>query len=80
MTATQLRLNSELFGALQAIAEDEDLMRKAVRSIKRIASQKRTKTDENLLSPAELDQILCEGDEEIAKGNFTPIAIEDLWK
>ena len=36
-----MQLNSELFGALQVISEDEGLMKKAVRSLKRIASQKK---------------------------------------
>jgi hypothetical protein len=32
------------------------------------------------MTSAELDKIIKEGEEEIAKGNLTPIAIEDLWK
>lgn len=81
MTATQMQLNAELFGALQVISEDESLMRKAVKSLKRIAASKRVKEeDEYLMTSAELDKIIKEGEEEIAKGNLTPIAIEDLWK
>ena len=81
MTATQMQLNAELFGALQVISEDESLMRKAVKSLKRMAASKRVKEeDEYLMTSAELDKIIKEGDEEIAKGNLTPIAIEDLWK
>ena len=38
MTALQMQLNAELFGALQAISSDEGLMKKAVRSLKRIAA------------------------------------------
>ena len=81
MTATQMQLNAELFGALQVISEDENLMRKAVKSLKRMAASKRVKEeDEYLMTSAELDKIIKEGEEEIAKGNLTPIAIEDLWK
>ena len=81
MTTAQLQLNSELFGALQVISEDEGLMKKAVRSLKRLAKIKTTKAEEdNLMSSAEFDRILREGDEEIARGNLKPIAIEDLWK
>ena len=81
MTATQMQLNAELFGALQVISEDESLMRKAVKSLKRMAASKRVKEeDEYLMTSAELDKIIKEGEEEIAKGNLTPIAIEDLWK
>ena len=78
MTALQMQLNSELFGALQTISSDEGLMKKAVRSLKRLAAQK-TKSEETM-SMAELEDIVRQGDEEIAKGNFEPIAIDDLWK
>ncbi len=81
MTAMQLQLNADLFGALQVISGDEGLMKKAVKSLKRLATMKIAKdAEENLMSSAELDRILREGDEEIAKGNLKPIAIEDLWK
>ena len=78
MTVLQMQLNSELFGALQTISSDEGLMKKAVRSLKRIAAQK-AKTEDSL-SMAELEDIVRQGDEEIAKGNFQPVAIDDLWK
>ena len=81
MTAMQLQLNSDLFGALQVISGDEGLMKKAVKSLKRLATLNIAKdAEKNLMSSAELDRILREGDEEIAKGNLKPIAIEDLWK
>ncbi len=79
MTAMQMQLNAELFGALQTISGDEDLMKKAVRSLKRIASQKKAE-DSNVLSMAELEEIVRQGEEDIAEGNFQPIAIDDLWK
>lgn len=79
MTAVQMQLNAELFGALQTIAGDEGLMKKAVRSLKRIASQKQTKED-NVMSMAELEEIVRQGEQDIAEGNFQPIAIDDLWK
>ena len=79
MTALHVRLNSELFEALQVISKDEDLMRKAVRSLKRIASQKQAE-DANVMSMAELENIVCQGEKEIAEGNFKSVAIDDLWK
>jgi len=79
MTSLQTQLNTELFGALQVISEDEGLMKKAVRSLKRIASQKKAK-DANAMSMAELENIVREGEKDIAEGNFQPIAIDDLWK
>ena len=79
MTALQMQLNSELFGALQIISEDEGLMKKAVRSLKRIASQKKA-VDANSMSMAELEDIILQGDKDIAEGKFQSIAIDDLWK
>ena len=79
MTAVQMQLNAELFGALQTISGDEGLMKKAVRSLKRIASQKQAK-DADVMSLAELENIVSQGEKDIAEGNFQPIAIEDLWK
>ena len=78
MTLLQMQLHSELFGALQTIASDEGLMKKAVRSLKRIAAQKAKK--EEALSMAELEEVVRQGEEDIAKGNFQPVAIDDLWK
>jgi hypothetical protein len=79
MTALQMQLNSELFGALQTISGDEGLMKKAVRSLKRIASQKQAK-EENLMSMAELEEIVRQGEKDIADGNFQAVSIDDLWK
>jgi hypothetical protein len=79
MTALQMQLNSELFGALQIISEDEGLMKKAVRSLKRIASQKKA-VDANTMSMAELEDIVLQGDKEIAEGNLQSVSIDDLWK
>ena len=61
------------------ISEDEGLMKKAVRSLKRIASQKQAK-EADVMSMSELENIVREGDKDIAEGNFHPIAIDDLWK
>lgn len=81
MKTMQLQLNAELFGALQVIAEDEGLMKKAVKSLKRLAAKKKAMDEaEYVMSDAELDKIIKEGDAEIAAGNLKPIAIEDLWK
>ena len=79
MTAVQMQLNTELFGALQVISGDEALMKKAIKSLKRIASQKKSK-DENVKSMAELEDIVRQGEKDIAEGNFKPIAIDNLWK
>ena len=79
MTTVQMQLNAELFEALQTISSDESLMKKAVRSLKRIALQKQAK-DAEVMSLAELEDIVRQGEKDIAEGNFQPIAIDDLWK
>lgn len=43
---TTLELNAELFRQLSIIAEDETLMQKAVKAIRRLARQKETKNEE----------------------------------
>ena len=78
---TALQLNAELFRELSIIAEDENLMKKAVKYLKKLSAKKQTMDEtEYIMSSPEMVRILREGDEEIAKGNFEPIAIDDLWK
>ena len=81
MTALQMQLNSELFGALQIISEDEGLMKKAVKSLKRLASKKRAmdETEYIMSSPAMVD-ILRQGDEDIKNGNYKVITLDEVWK
>ena len=81
MTALQLQLNSELFGALQVISEDEGLMKKAVKSLKRLASKKQAADEtEYILSSPAMVEILRQGEEDIKNGRGTVVKIEDLWK
>ena len=78
---TALQLNAELFRELSIIAEDESLMKKAVKYLKKLTAQKQERDEtEYIMSSPEMVRILREGDEEIAKGNFEPIAIDDIWK
>jgi hypothetical protein len=66
MTAAQMQLNAELFGALQTISSDENLMRKAVRSLKRIAAQR--KADPTEMTREEFFRKLDNAEKEIAEG------------
>ncbi|MBP3739465.1 MAG: hypothetical protein J6I72_10520 [Muribaculaceae bacterium] len=52
MTTAQLELNEELFSTLAEISQDENLMRKAVKSLKRILS-KAQKDDPTLMTKEE---------------------------
>lgn len=81
MTAMQLQLNSELFGALQIISEDEGLMKKAVKALKRIASQKQTMNEtEYLMSSPLMEERLMQAQEDIKNGKGESVKLEDLWK
>lgn len=78
---TALQQNAELFRGLSIIAEDEGLMKKAVKYIKQLSAKKQAMDETKyIMSSPEMVKILREGDEMIAKGNFEPIAIDDLWK
>ena len=81
MAAIQLQLNSELCGALKVISEDESLMKKAVKSLKRLASKKQAADEtEYILSSPAMAEILRQGEEDIKNGRGTVVKIEDLWK
>ena len=81
MTAMQLQLNSELFGALQIISEDEGMMKKAVKALKRIASQKQTMNEtEYLMSSPAMAERLMQAQEDIKTGKGKSIKLEVLWK
>lgn len=78
---TALQLNAELFRELSIISEDEGMMKKAIKALKKITAQKQAMDEtEYIMSSPEMVRILHEEDEEIAKGNVEPIAIDDLWK
>lgn len=51
---TVLELNAELFRQLSVIAEDETLMRKAVKAIRRLAQQKQAEEETEYISKEEL--------------------------
>ncbi len=68
MTVHQMQLNAELFGALQTISSDEGLMKKAVRSLKRIAAQQ--KADPTAMTREEFLAKLDKGEEEYRQGKY----------
>jgi hypothetical protein len=78
---TTMQLNAALFRELSIIAEDEGMMEKALRALRRITASKKSMDEtEYIMSSPKMVEILREGEKEIAEGNFEPIAIEDLWK
>lgn len=78
---TALQLNAELFRELSIIAEDETLMQKALKYLKKLTAKKQAVDEtEYIMSSPAMVEILRQGDEEIAEGKYEPIAIDDLWK
>ena len=78
---TALQLNAELFRELSIISEDEGMMKKAIKALKRITSKKHAMDEtEYIMSSPRMVEILREGDQEIAQGQGQTVELEDLWK
>ena len=78
---TALQLNAELFHELSIIANDQGLMQKALKAIKKIAAEKKTVDDtEYIMSSPAMVEILRKGDEDIKEGRGRVVKLEDLWK
>ena len=78
---TAFELNAELFRELSVIAEDEVLMKKALKALKKLTAQKKAKdeTEYIMSSPAMVD-VLRQGDEDIKNGNFKIVTLDEIWK
>ncbi len=78
---TSMELNQELFRQLAVISGDENMMRKAVKALKRIIGKAEEKdATEEIMSSPKMMEILRKGDEEIASGNVKTVKLEELWK
>ena len=78
---TALELNAELFRELSIIAEDEGLMRKALKAIKKLSAQKKSMDEtEYLRSSPAMAEVIPQGQEDIKNGLGRVVKIEDLWK
>ena len=78
---TAMQLNAELFRELSIIAEDEGLMLKAVKYLKKLKAKKLAMDEtEYLLSSPAMAEILKQGQEDIKNGRGRVIKLEDLWK
>ena len=78
---TALQLNAELFRELSIIAEDEGLMKKAVKYLKKLTAQKQAMDEtEYLMSSSAMAEILRQGQEDIKNGRGRVIKLDDIWK
>ena len=74
-------LNAELFRELSIIAQDEGMMKKAVKYLKKLTAQKKAmdETEYIMASPAMVD-IIRQGQKDIEEGRGRVIKLDDLWK
>ena len=78
---TALQLNAELFRELSIIAEDEGLMKKAVKYLKKLSAKKQAMDEtEYIMSSPEMVRIIRQGEKDIEEGRGCVIKLEDLWK
>ena len=78
---TALQLNAELFRELSIIAEDEGLMKKAVKYLKKLTAQKQAQDEtEYIMSSPAMLEILRQGEEDIKNGNFKVVTLDDISK
>jgi hypothetical protein len=78
---TALQLNAELFRELSIIAEDEGLMKKALKAIKKISAKKQAMDEtEYIMSSPEMVRIIRQGEKDIEEGRGRVIKLEDIWK
>ena len=78
---TALQLNVELLRELSIIAEDEGLMKKALKALKRITAKHNAMDEtEYIMSSPEMVDILRKGDEEIENGKGKVVTLDEIWK
>ena len=78
---TSLQLNAELFHELSIISEDEGMMKKAIKALKRITAQKQTMDEtEYIMSSPKMVDILRQGDEDIKNGRGRVVTLDEIWK
>jgi len=78
---TALQLNAELFRELSIIAENENLMKKAVKYLKKLSAKKQAMDEtEYLLSSPAMADIIRQGQKDIEEGKGRVIKLEDIWK
>lgn len=78
---TALQMNAELFRELSIIAEDDSLMKKAVKYLKKLSAKKQAMDEtEYIMSSPAMVEILRQGEDDIKNGLGHVIKLEDLWK
>ena len=78
---TALQLNAELFRELSIIAEDESLMKKALKALKKLSAKKQAMDEtEYVMSSPQMADILRQGEEDIKNGRGRVVTLDEIWK
>ena len=78
---TALQLNAELFRELSIIAEDEGLMKKALKALKKLSAKKQAMDEtEYIMSSPKMVDILRQGEEDIKNGRGRVVTLDEIWK
>ena len=78
---TAMELNAELFRELSIIAEDEGLMKKAVKYLKKLTAKKQAMDEtEYIMSSPAMVEILRQGDEDIKNERGRVVTLDEIWK
>jgi len=78
---TALQLNAELFRELSIIAEDENLMKKALKALKKLSAKKQAMNEtEYIMSSSQMVDIIRQGEEDIKNGRGRVVTLDDIWK
>ena len=68
---TTMQLNAELFHNLSVIADDESLMKRAVKYLRKLAEQKQAYEDDTLMTKEEFFDEIKESLEQVERGECT---------
>ena len=78
---TALQLNAELFRQLSIIAEDEGVMKKALKALKKLSAKKQAIDEtEYIMSSSKMVDILRQGEEDIKNGRGRVVTLDEIWK
>ena len=78
---TAYEMNAELFRQLSIIAEDENLMSKVLKYMKKLTAQKPAVDEtEYLMSSPAMADVLRQGQDDINNGRGQAIKLDELWK
>lgn len=78
---TETQMIAEILRNMSIIAEDESLMQKAVKYLKKLTAKKQAMDEtEYLMSSPAMAEIIRQGQEDIKNDRGRVIKLEDIWK